>query len=161
MRQTALILTAALATISASTALACGESLFRVGRGVEFREYSAPLPGRIIVVVRTDAERAMAERLAAAGHDIHPVSDPENISTEIAGSDHEFDLVIAWLSQRDIVEAATASTRIGFLPVALEGEEESRAKDQYEHYLQNDGSVRKFLRSIHAVLRDRTRSSQA
>jgi hypothetical protein len=45
------------------TAFACGESMFRVGKGVHYRAYSAPIPGLILVYARTDSERSIADSL--------------------------------------------------------------------------------------------------
>ncbi|MBT8096843.1 MAG: hypothetical protein KJO19_07375, partial [Woeseia sp.] len=56
-------LTACIFTLLAGNVLACGESLFRVGKGVAFREYTAPLPGSILVVANSASELALVERL--------------------------------------------------------------------------------------------------
>ncbi len=154
MRKAATIatLTACAATLISGNVFACGESLFRVGKGVNFREYTAPLPGNILVVAKTEAELALVERLAAAGHDIHVVSDPSEIRDEL--QEHEFDIVLAYFSQRDTVEAQTAATSITYLPVAIEGtEEEAMAKGMFERSLSNEDSVKKFLKTIHRTLK--------
>ncbi len=154
MRKAATIatLTACAATLISGNVFACGESLFRVGKGVIFREYTAPLPGNILVVAKTEAELALVERLAAAGHDIHVVSDPSEIRDEL--QEHEFDIVLAYFSQRDTVEAQTAATSITYLPVAIEGtEEEAMAKGMFERSLSNEDSVKKFLKTIHRTLK--------
>ncbi len=154
MRKAATIatLTACAATLISGNVFACGESLFRVGKGVNFREYTAPLPGNILVVAKTEAELALVERLAAAGHDIHVVSDPSEIRDEL--QEREFDIVLAYFSQRDTVEAQTAATSITYLPVAIEGtEEEAMAKGMFERSLSNEDSVKKFLKTIHRTLK--------
>ena len=148
------VLLAAFSALLSGNALACGESLFRVGKGVTFREYSAPLPGNILVVANTESERAMVERLAAAGHEIHVVADASEIGAEIRRTEHPFDLVLAYFADRDVVEAQlVASTE--YLPVALEGPEEELAAQRYGRYLPDQGNVRQFLRTIHAALRAR------
>ena len=154
MRKAAVIatLTACATTLISGSVLACGESLFRVGKGVNFREYTAPLPGNILVVAKTEAELAMVERLAAAGHDIHVVSDPSEISDEL--KEHEFDIVLAYFSQREAVDAQTASSSATYLPVAMNGTaEEDQAEQMYERSLSNDDSVKKFLKTIHRTLK--------
>lgn len=98
----------------------------------------------------------MVERLAAAGHEVHVVSDPSAIGAEIANADHSFDVVLAYFSQRGIVEAQTADASLEFIPVALEGAEEAQAKELYEHYLPDRGNVKRFLKTINATLRDRS-----
>jgi len=155
MRQSTVLLSAFVAALLAGDALACGESLFRVGRGVSFREYTAPLPGNVLVVANTASELAMAERLAAAGHDVHVVSDPSAIRSEIENSDHAFDVVLAYFSQRNVIEAQTASASVEFIPVAREGDEEAQAKALYVRHLPDQGSVKQFLKTIHAALRSR------
>jgi len=155
MRRRTALLTICMAVMVAEGALACGESLYRVGRGVLYRQYTAPLPGRILVVARTDSELAMAERLAAAGHDIHVVPDPSAIGAEIANSEHDFDLVLAYFGQRIEVESQTGSTSIRFLPVALDSNEEAQAREVYDRFVPDQASVKTFLRTIHSVLRSR------
>ena len=152
MRYSTLLLAASAALLSGS-ALACGESLFRVGKGVTFREYSAPLPGNILVVASTESELAMVERLAAAGHEIHVVADPSEIGAEINRSEHPFDLVLAYFADRDVVEAQVAAASVQYLPVALEGAEEKQAAERYGRYIPDQGSVKRFLRTIHSALR--------
>ena len=136
----------------AGNAAACGESLFRVGKGVDYREYTAPLPGNIVVVAKTDAELAMVERLAAAGHDMHVVTRPDLIADEL--QKHDFDIVLAYYSQRAIVESQIAGSSVIFLPVALDGtREEDEARQSYERSLSSDDSVKRFLKTIHKTLK--------
>ena len=135
-------------TLLAGTASACGESLFRVGKGVGFREYTAPLPGSILVVANTEAEMAMVERLAAAGHDIHIVSDPSEIADEL--ENHDIDVVLAYFSQREDVESQMSSMAAAtFIPVA-------QADELYQQSLTNEDSVLKFLKTIHKTLKTQT-----
>lgn len=138
----------------AGSAAACGESLFRIGKGVAFREYTAPLPGSILVVAKTEGELAMVERLVAAGHDIHVVSDPGEISDELQR--HDIDIVLAYFSQRETVEMQTAATDVTYIPVAIDGtNEEDQARDLYERSLSNEDSVKRFLKTIHRTLKAR------
>ncbi len=137
----------------AGNAFACGESLFRVGKGVAFREYSAPLPGSILVVAKTDTELALVERLAAAGHDIHVVSDPSEIGTELQS--HEIDVVLAYYGARDVVESEMSSMEsVAYIPVAMDGTEEiSEASERYQRSLSNEDSVLTYLKTIHRTLK--------
>lgn len=135
-----------------TNASACGESLFRVGKGVNFREYAAPLPGSILVVASSDAELAMADHLAAAGHDVHVVSGPEQIGDELRK--HHIDVVLAYFSQRDEVSVQTAQASVTYLPVAIEGSaEEFEARRLYERSLSSDDSLKTFLKTIHRTLK--------
>jgi hypothetical protein len=136
----------------AGNAYACGESLFRVGKGVSFREYTAPLPGSILVVASTEAELAMVERLAAAGHDIHVVSDPTEIGDEL--KNHKIDIVLAYFSQRDTVESQSSDAAVTYIPVAMDGTLElSQAGEIYPQTLSNNDSVKQFLKTIHRTLK--------
>jgi hypothetical protein len=140
-------------TLLAGNAFACGESLFRVGKGVAFREYSAPLPGSILVVANTEAELVLVARLAAAGHDIHVVSDPSEIGEEL--QNHKIDVVLAYYSARDVVEDEMVSVASAtYIPVAKNGTQEvSEAGELYQRSLSNDDSVLKYLKTIHRTLK--------
>ncbi len=140
-----------LIALLAGNAMACGESLFRVGKGVAFREYTAPLPGSILVVANTEAELAFVERLAAAGHEIHIVSDPSEIGEEIQR--HHIDVVLAYFSHRDEVESHDLLSAT-YIPVARDGTLEVKQAGQlYKRSLQNDDSVKTFLKTIHKTLK--------
>ena len=133
---------------------ACGESLFRVGKGVGFREYTAPLPGSVLVVANTPAEMTMVERLAAAGHDVHVVSDPSEIGNAL--ENHQIDIVLAYYSQRDEVESQMAPMAPAtYIPVAADGTAEvSEAGEQYKTSLTNEDSVLQYLKTIHFTLKN-------
>jgi len=140
----------------AGNAFACGESLFRVGKGVAFREYTAPLPGSILVVAKTEAELELVARLAAAGHDIHVVSDPSEISEEL--QNHEIDVVLAYYSEREVVEDEMSSMASAtFIPVAIDGTPEtSEASGRYQRSLSNEDSVLTYLKAIHKTLKSQS-----
>jgi len=143
------------ASVPASQAVACGESLYRIGKGVAYRDYIAPLPGTILVVVRTDSEQEMANRLSAAGHDVHVVNDPGQLATELQHG--SYDLVLALYSDRDTVESqiATAHAQSTYLPVARSGSDEvDAAKQSFAQSLSTEDSVKDFLRAIHRVLKE-------
>jgi hypothetical protein len=57
MRKAALTaLIACSATFFSVDVLGCGESLFRVGKGLTYRDYTAPFPGNILIVANTEGE---------------------------------------------------------------------------------------------------------
>lgn len=143
-------------TLLAGNAVACGESLFRVGKGVEFRQYTAPLPGTILAVARTEAELQLIEQLVAAGHDVHVVADPSLIGEELERHEHSFDIVLAYYDQRAEVVAQTATASVTFLPVTIDGTDQaSDAAAEFERTLSSDDDVKEFLRTIHQALRAR------
>ena len=146
------VLTGLTFAMLSGTVNACGESLFRVGKGVAYREYSAPLPGSILVVANTEAELEMVARLAAAGHDVHVVSSPDEIGDEL--ENHHIDVVLAYFSQRDDIESQTATAAVSFIPVAEGGTPEtSKADELYDLSLSTNDSVKKFLKTIHKSLK--------
>jgi hypothetical protein len=141
-------------SLLAGNALACGESLFRVGKGVAFRQYTAPLPGTILAVAKTEAELQMVQQLIAAGHDVRVVADPSLIGDEIDKNERQFDIVLAYFSQREEVTRQTADTTIAYLPVAMDGTaQESEAKALFGRALSNTDSTKTFLKTIHRTLK--------
>ena len=149
-------LAACILTLLAGNTFACGESLFRVGKGVAFREYTAPLPGSILVVASTKAELALVEQLAAAGHDIHVVSDPSEIGEEL--QNHDIDVVLAYYSEREAVEDEMSSMASAtYIPVVIEGTlEASEARENYQRSLSSEDSVLKYLKTIHRTLKSQS-----
>lgn len=141
-------------TVLTGNAVACGESLFRVGKGVAYREYSAPLPGTILAIATTEMELAMIERLVAAGHDVHVVADPSEIPDALG--EHDFDIVLAYFEQREAVHTQLASASSTYIPVTKTGTDEAAvAESMYERSLSSDASVKKFLKTIHKTLKSR------
>lgn len=149
------LVSAFLLTLVAGSVLACGESLFRVGKGVAFRQYTAPLPGSIVVVAQTDAEFTLVEQLGAAGHKVYSVSDPSEIGETIQNND--IDIVLAFYSQRDMVLAQTGETSVAYVPVAIDGTDEViAAKEDYKYSLTNDDSFKTYMKTIHRTLNSRS-----
>ncbi|NKB98927.1 MAG: hypothetical protein GKR90_10600 [Pseudomonadales bacterium] len=140
--------------IYANSAWACGESLFHVGKGVVFREYTAPLPGKILMVARSEGDLILAERLSAAGHDVRTIADPGQIGQELAQSD--FNIVLSLFAERQLVaqQMQNATNDIRYLPVAQDGTAEEQAANAVtRHALSTDDSVKNFLRAIHRTLK--------
>jgi len=143
-----------LVMVISGSAFACGESLFRVGKGVSYREYTAPIPGNIIVVASTPQEMSMVERLAAAGHHVTVVADANELPDSLADTDT--DIVLAMFNDRELVEGALNSYQATYLPVAEDNPEQIRqAKDLYARSLVTDDSVKQFLKTIHKTLKQR------
>lgn len=143
------------AMLLSAQASACGESLYRVGKGVAYRDYSAPLPGKILMVATTASHREMAEILAASGHDVHVVGSADDIAMELAAAEHQFDLVMAMYQEHEAVHAQTSrgAARPAFLPVAdADRDELDRARALNRHALSSDNRVKVFLRAIHRSL---------
>ena len=134
-------------------AAACGESLFRVGKGMSYRAHTAPLPGNVIVVTQTQAHKDFADRLAAAGHHVQTVDDASELSAALSRG--EFDVVVAKFSDREIVaeQFASSATRAAYLPVTVDESEEGLAKQLYDKPLAESDSFTDFLKAIHKTLK--------
>ena len=136
----------------AATSSACGESLFRIGPGDHRHSYTAPLPGKILIVARVDGARTLADALTTAGHEVHVV----NSATELAGEldQSEYDIVLALFSERKLVEAQMVASRATFLPVAVAPEERKLARQEYRKALSTSDSLKRYLRTIHRALKE-------
>lgn len=153
-----LIIVAALAAVAlpvlSNEVFACGESMFRLGKGVHYHAYNAPIPGSVLVYARTDEERAVAEQLQEAGHSVQIVSNDLDLAMEM--QNQQFDVVVAPYSKRDEVEAQTAqvSNHPDWLPVIESGSADAKlARSQYRHTVSANDDIRKYLKAIHQSLK--------
>jgi len=152
-----LIFVAALSAISLpvvpNQVFACGESMFRLGKGVHFQAYYAPIPGSVLVYARTDEERAIAEQLQEAGHSVQIVSNDLDLAMEM--QNQQFDVVVAPFSKRDEVEAQTSqiANHPDWVPVIESGSADAKlARSQYRHTVSVNDDIRKYLKAIHQSL---------
>lgn len=148
------LLTAIVTTLVTGTAFACGDSLYRVGKGVSYRVYTAPLPGSVLVYGEGEGAELLAQELARSGHGVRLVSDNEELKAELGSGD--YDVVIAAYSDRSAVaqdtnDAADAPT---FLPVALTKEEQKQAREEHERVmLAERDEIKHYLKAIHQTLK--------
>ncbi len=139
---------------TAYEAFACGESLYRVGRGVAFRAYSAPVPANVIVYTRSEADKAFAKRLADAGHSVRVVESTAEMTGALGES--RFDVVIAPLQQITAVDSNPAATSGGprFLPVVKHDSADERiARQRYGRSVTARDSFKTYLKAIHRSLK--------
>ncbi len=125
------IVTVVTMSVFSSATYACGESMFRVGKGVHYRAFSAPIPGSVLVFARTDSERVIAEDLRSAGHSVSIVASDDDLMREMQG--HEFDVVVAPYSKREVVESQSPeiAAHPNWVPVVVKGSADQRlAKTQ-------------------------------
>ena len=143
----------AIITLGASAyAFACGDSLYRVGKGVSYRTYSAPLPGNLLVYGTTEGARALAEELARSGHGVQIVGSAQELSSELEKGG--YDVVIAPFSERGAIEQRANSSDASFLPIAMTDEEERLARQSYERVMVPEKhELKHYLKEIHRVLR--------
>ena len=150
MRKAMMVLAVGALSMLSLDVMACGESLFRVGKGKTFREYTTPLPGNILVVARSPGELAMVQRLAAAGHHVHIVADPTHVASVL--EEDQFDIVLSRYADRGVVNAQLDGSSVTLIPVASDAEEK-QASAEYKYALSEEDNVKTFLRTIHKSLK--------
>ena len=147
-----------LCTIVSFEAVACGDSLYRVGKGVSYRIYTAPLPGSVLVYGQTEGARQLAEALAQSGHGVRLVDNPIELTMELKSGN--YDVVIAPYSEHTTVEYSSevsGSVATTYLPVALNGDEEQMASQSYSKVMVADkDEIKNYLKAIHKTLKHKT-----
>lgn len=134
--------------------LACGDSLYRVGKGVSYRVYTAPLPGSVLVYSQSEGAAQLAEALAQSGHGVHLVENETDFEQEMEKGG--YDVVIAAYSDHAVVEANQEGSDAKFIPVVVSVEEEQAAKGAYERVLLADQSdIKHYLKAIHKSLKSK------
>lgn len=149
----AIVAVVTMAPFSSAT-YACGESMFRVGKGVHYRAFSAPIPATVLVFARTDSERVVAEDLRSAGHNVSIVASDDELMREMQG--RKFDVVVAPYSKREVVEAQSpeVAAHPNWVPVVEKGSADQRlARTQFSNIVTTDADVRKYLRAIHRTMK--------
>jgi len=143
-------------TLIAGNAFACADTLYRVGKGVSYRVYTAPLPGSVLVYGQGDGAEQLAQALARSGHGVRLVSTNEDLKTEIGSG--AYDVVIAAYNDHSAIESTStnASNAPTFLPVALNSDEQAQAKQQYERVmLAEKDEIKHYLKAIHKALKQK------
>jgi len=151
------VLGAVAPTLISSEIFACGESMFRVGKGVHYRAFSAPIQGSVLVYARTDDERAVAEQLQEAGHSVQVVSNDVDLALEM--HNQRFDVIVAPYSKRDEVEAQSAqiaSHPDWVLVIDSNSVDAKPGKSQHRYTVSADDNIRKYLKAIHQSLKARS-----
>lgn len=149
---------AVLAILFSLDAIACGDSMYRVGKGVSYRVYTAPLPGSVLVYGQSDGARQLAEALAQSGHGVRLVENEAELTSELSSGD--YDVVIAPYSDHGAVEgsaAASGNTTTRFLPVVDSKEEAKAANEAYASVMVADRhEIKHYLKAIHKALKEKT-----
>jgi len=158
MRKSVVVVVLALTAASSfsTNVLACGESVFRAGKGVHYRAFTAPIPGTVLVYARNDGERAVAESLRQAGHDVHVVASNDELAVQIQAQ--AFDVIVAPYDMRAAVEATASqsATHPDLIPVIDKASSDLRAaKAEFDDVVMSDDDVRKYLKAIHHSLKER------
>ena len=139
-------------------AIACGDSLYRVGKGVSYRVYTAPLPGSVLVYGQSEGAKLLAEALAKSGHGVRYVEDESELTSELSSGD--YDVIIAPYSERNAVEGnavASGDIKTTYLPVALSTDEAEAANQNYSRVmLAEHDEIKHYLKAIHKTLKAKT-----
>ena len=158
MRRIIIISTLLASVLISITALACGDSLYRVGKGVSYRVYTAPLPGSVLVYGRTEGAEQLADALAQSGHEVRLVDNEAVLSVELKSG--SYDVVIAPYRDHTTVESsqnAAVSVDTAYLPVALNKEEKKVADLDYSTVMLADrDEIKHYLKAIHKSLKRRS-----
>lgn len=154
----AAICAALITLLFSANMLACGDSLYRVGKGVSYRVYTAPLPGSVLVYGQSEGAKQLAEALAQSGHGVRLVDNEFELSAELSSGN--YDVVIAPYSEHGAVEASasnTSATNTAYLPVALSKDEEAVAAQTYSKVMVADrDEIKHYLKAIHKTLKSKT-----
>jgi len=155
MKIRTVLLIALAATLIGGNAYACGDSLYRVGKGVSYRVYTAPLPGSVLVYGEGEGAEQLAQELARSGHGVRLVSNNEELQAELGTG--AYDVVIAAYSDHSAIEStALEAGATTFLPVALDSDEEAQARQDYERVmLAEKDNIKHYLKAIHQTLKQR------
>ena len=156
MKSRIILMAALFGAILSFNAYACGDSLYRIGKGMSYRVYSAPLPGNLLVFDKSESARQLADDLAKAGHGVQLVGSEDELTSAL--NKGGYDVIIAPFSERDRVEAtasASANADISFLPVAMNGEEQRVAKQSYGRVMVPDNELKHYLKAIHRTLKSK------
>jgi len=139
-------------------AVACGDSLYRVGKGVAYRVYTAPLPGSVLVYGQSEGAKLLAEALAKSGHGVRFVEDESDLTVELSTGD--YDVIIAPYSEHNAVEGkvgASANIKTTYLPVALTSDEADAANKSYAHVMMAEhDEIKHYLKAIHKTLKEKS-----
>lgn len=142
------------AVLFTSNAFACGDSMYRVGKGVSYRVYTAPLPGSVLVYGESEGARQLAEALAQSGHGVRHVASAPELAAELSSG--AYDVVIAPYSDHSAVEASNVSgKKTRFLPVVASSDEAKIANANYSKVMVADkDEIKHYLKAIHKTLKE-------
>ena len=153
MQSSLRILVVAVAVLFSLDAIACGDSMYRVGKGVSYRVYTAPLPGSVLVYGQSEGARMLAEALAQSGHGVRYVESEAELESELSSG--SYDVVIASYSEHDRVEASSAGAT--YLPVVDTKDQAKLVEEDYEEVMVAErDEIKHYLKAIHATLKTKT-----
>lgn len=157
MKRFSTVFLSLLAALLAGNLWACGDSLYRVGKGVSYRVYTAPLPGNVLVYSNATGAADLAKALAESGHNVELVDSELDLSIEMGKGG--YDVVIASYDDHSAIEATVgaSSAQTTYLPVVLSGsEEEKLAEQNYDQVMVADkDEIKHYLKAIHKSIKSK------
>ena len=144
-------------SLLAGNAVACSDSLYRVGKGVAYRTYTAPLPGSVLVYGKGEGAETLARELERSGHGVRIVAEDNEFRAVMASG--IYDVVIAAYHDEALVELTSSSTANSptFLPIAMNTAEKEQARHKYERVMvAGKDEIKHYLKAIHQALKQRS-----
>ena len=131
---------------------ACGESLYRVGKGISYREYTVPLPGNLLVLGPAESVDNLAAELGRAGHNVTVAESMSELA--VLAQEGSFQVVIGAYSEYESFESASLLPNATYLPIAFAGVDEQAAREQFEYVMvPSKSEIKHYLKTIHRVLK--------
>lgn len=157
MKIRTIFLTTLLTTGMVGNVHPCGDNaVYRVGQGLAYRVYTAPLPGNVLIYTHTEADRELALELVRSGHAVSLVSTDQELQKELDTGN--YDVVLAPYSEHQAVESRTsaAAGQPTLVPVAETRAEKKQAGENYQHVMQaRKDDIKQYLLAIHRTLKSR------
>lgn len=154
MKRLSALLVTLIAGLLAGNLWACGDSLYRVGKGISYRVYTAPLPGSVLVYGKSEGATQLAEALAESGHNVEVVDSEIDLSLRM--DQGGYDVVIAEYSDHDAVESSAKASGATYLPVVPNKEEAKIVEQTYAEVMIADrDEIRDYLKAIHKSLKSK------
>lgn len=158
MHVLAVFLTGAVLALVSINAMACSDTLYRVGKVASYRVYTAPLPGSVLVYGQSEGARHLAQALEQSGHGVRFVDNSIQLTTELLTG--HYDVVIAPYADHETVEAsasASGNTDTVYLPVVINRDEEETARQNYgKVMLAERDEIKHYLKAIHKTLKEKS-----
>ena len=150
-------LIAGLLLFASADALACGDTLFRIGQSMRYDTYTAPRPAVVLLYARGGShESSLRKGLEKAGHKVTVVSAGDSFAQD--ARTRPYDVVIADLEAIDAVKESvgTAVVKPTFVPV-VGSSSESELRDRYASWVREGASLGKYLNAINKVMEIRAK----
>ena len=139
------------AAIASPSALACGESMFNTGKGLEFQGYLAPRPATVLIYGTPDPSASDKQRdallagLKDAGHRVVVVADADAYAQALRAQ--KVDLVIAGADSVDTLAGIAGAATPRVVPVLAKGSRPA-SRDRFPLFLKGGAGLGQYRRAI-------------